>query len=331
MPYRLIEVVIPEKNKDEVEKLFAADGVVDYWREELYENKSIYKILVKTEFSEKVVDKLFRKYGKHDGFRVILYDIAATVPVDEEDNNKKNKRIGKLRVSREELYASVTSAANLNYIYISMVILSSVIAITGLITNNTAVIIGAMVIAPLLGPNIAISLATVLGDVQLERKAFVTFIFGVFIAYCIAVLTGMFIHIDPEIEEINKRIFVSFWDIIVAMASGTAGVLAFTTGAALSLVGVMVAISLLPPLVTSGILLGSGYFLYALGSLLLFLANFASLNLAGVMTFTLQGIRPMKWWEEKKAKTYRKKAIILWSFLLIILAFAIFFENKYLK
>ncbi|NPA52551.1 MAG: TIGR00341 family protein [Aquificae bacterium] len=332
MPYRVAEIVIPKQKKEEVEKLFNIDGVVDFWREELFENKSIYKVLVKTEFSQKLVDKLFKKFGKEEGFRIVLYDITATIPVsEEEEKKKKQSKIGKLRISREELYTNISSAAELNYIYLSLVILSSIIAVTGLITNNTAVIIGAMVIAPLLGPNIAIALATVLGDIELERKAFFTFLVGAVIAYIFAVSVGFIFPVDPFVNEINRRIYVSFWDIVVAMASGIAGVLAFTTGAALSLVGVMVAISLLPPLVTSGLLLGSGYLFYALGSMLLFLANFASLNLAGVLTFTLQGIRPMKWWEAKKAQSYRRKAMFLWTVLLVILAFVIFVENKYLK
>ncbi len=334
MPLRLIEAVIPKQKKDEIEKLFDMEGIVDYWREELYEDKTIYKILVKTEYSEKLIDKLSRKFQKDERFRITVLDVIATLPKVEDEEpkkeTKKKKTIGRLRVSREELYANISASANLNYIYISMVVLSTIIAAFGLITNNTAVIIGAMVIAPLLGPNIAIALATVLGDVELEKKGFITGLVGGLIAFFLAVLFGLFLDVNPEVEEIKRRIYVSFSDVVIAMASGIAGVLAFTTGASVSLVGVMVAISLLPPLVTSGLLFGSGYPLHSLGAMLLFLANFASLNLAGVITFTIQGVRPKSWWEEKKAKVYRKKSIIMWMILLSLLILAIYLEHKYI-
>jgi len=92
-----------------------------------------------------------------------------------------------------------------------------------------------------------------------------------------------------------------------------------------------VAISLLPPIVASGLLLGNGYPLYSIGSMLLFLANFASLNLAGVLTFTFQGVRPLKWWEAKKAKEYRKKSIFLWLILLVLLIVAVYLEKVYIR
>ncbi len=336
MPLRLIEAVVPKQKKEEIEKNFQIEGVIDFWREELYEDKTIYKILVKTEVSEKIIDRLSRKFSKDERFRIVVTDVVATVPIvedekEEEAKKKKKTVIGRLRVSREELYSNISSSANLNYIYISMVVLSTIIAAFGFINNNVAVIIGAMVIAPLLGPNIAISLATVLGDVELEKKAFLTGFVGGFIAFVLAVILGVAFEIDPTAEEIRKRIFVNFGDIVIAIASGTAGVLAFTTGASVSLVGVMVAISLLPPLVASGLLFGSGYILYSMGSMLLFLANFASLNLAGVLTFSLQGVRPLKWWEAKKAKEYRRKSIFLWMILLILLIGAIYLEKKYIR
>ncbi len=330
MPYRLVEAVVPKRKKEEIEKLFQSEGVLDFWREESYEDKLIYKILVKTEFSQKLIDKLQRRFSKDERFRIVVLDVSATVPLAEEKEEKKKKTIGKLRVSREELYTQITSSAALNYIYISMVVLSTIIAAFGLMTNNTAVIIGAMVIAPLLGPNVAIAFATVLGDLELEKKAFKTFLTGSIIAYVLGTIFGIIFSPSPEIEEINRRIYVSFADIVIAIATGIAGVLAFTTGASLSLVGVMVAISLLPPLVNSGLLLGGGHFIYSLGSFLLFLSNFASLNLAGVLTFTFQGVKPKSWWEAKKAKEYRKKSIIMWSFLLLLLVVAIYTQHKFL-
>jgi hypothetical protein len=94
---------------------------------------------------------------------------------------------------------------------------------------------------------------------------------------------------------------VGLGDIAVALASGCAGALAFTTGVSATLIGVMVAVALLPPLVTFGLLLGGGNLDLATGALSLFLMNLICVNLAGVATFLVQGIRPASWWEKDQA------------------------------
>ena len=316
--YRLIEIILPKESKEDLKNIFNTQGIVDSWQEESYKDKIAYKILIQTPFSQNLIDKL----SKIKDIRIIVLDVVATIPQLEE--NKKRK----IKVSREELLANISSSSSVNYVYVTMTILSAIIAAFGLITNNTAVIIGAMVIAPFLGPNIATALGITLGDMDLAKKGFVTALTGVFLAYFLSVLLGALLPVNPDIPAIQSRIYVHFADVIIAIFSGIAGVLAFTTGLSVSLVGVMVAISLLPPIVTSGLLLGSGYFIYSTGALLLFLINIASLNLAGVITFRFQGIKPKSWWEAQKAKIYQKKAIIMSSVLLLFLILAIFINHK---
>ena len=81
----------------------------------------------------------------------------------------------------------------------------------------------------------------------------------------------------------------------------------------------MVAVALLPPLVSLGLLLGAGQWSLALGSLLLFLTNLICINLSGVVTFIFQGIRPLSWRESTKAKKATRLALFLWLMLLMIL------------
>jgi uncharacterized hydrophobic protein (TIGR00341 family) len=108
-------------------------------------------------------------------------------------------------------------------------------------------------------------------------------------------------------------------EIVVALASGCAGALAFTTGVSAALVGVMVAVALLPPLVAFGLLLGGGEPALAMGALSLFLVNLICVNLAGVTTFLVQGIRPATWWEKDRAVKATRIAIGLWAALLTAL------------
>jgi len=81
-----------------------------------------------------------------------------------------------------------------------------------------------------------------------------------------------------------------------------------------------VAVALLPPLVTIGLLLGSGHMALATGALSLFLMNLICVNLAGVTTFLAQGIRPATWWEKDHAVKATRIALVLWAVLLTTLA-----------
>jgi uncharacterized hydrophobic protein (TIGR00341 family) len=208
-----------------------------------------------------------------------------------------------------------------------MVILSAVVAAVGLLRDNMPILVGAMVIAPLLGPHIALAFATTLADAQMARAAVKAGAFGFLIAICFAVAVGLLFTVEPSAREIASRTRVHPSDIILALAAGIAGSLSFTTGAPSSLIGVMVAVALMPPIVTAGLLLGAAHFQPALGSLLLLLTNVICVNLAGVVTFLALGIRPRTWWEATQAKRYTQKAIVIWSALLAVLAVAIYLSR----
>jgi uncharacterized membrane protein len=111
-----------------------------------------------------------------------------------------------------------------------------------------------------------------------------------------------------------------FGDIIVSLASGTVGALSFTTGTLTSLAGVMVAVSLLPPLVAAGMLFGAGHIHLMGAAMLLFVINIICVNLAGVTTFLIQKISPRTQWETYKAKFLTSFAVFVW---LLLLFFAI--------
>jgi uncharacterized hydrophobic protein (TIGR00341 family) len=202
------------------------------------------------------------------------------------------------------------------------------VAAVGLYYNSVAIIIGAMVIAPLLGPNVALSLATTLGDLSLLRRALLTALAGIATTMVLSVAIGMLVQVNPESPEVASRNAVALGDIVVALASGCAGALAFTTGVSATLIGVMVAVALLPPLVTFGLLLGGGHTASAMGALSLFLMNLICVNLAGVSTFLVKGIRPATWWEKDRAGKATRIAILLWVLLLAALVGMILLLRK---
>ncbi len=135
-------------------------------------------------------------------------------------------------------------------------------------------------------------------------------------------------NVDPAIPEMAARSDVSLFYIFLALAAGVAGAYSITTGVAEALVGVMVAVALLPPLVASGLLIGGGFWHEGLGALLLCFVNIVCVNLSGVVTFLSQGIKPSGWGESERAKKASLSAIAIWIVLLTMLAFIIYFEQQ---
>ena len=182
------------------------------------------------------------------------------------------------------------------------------------------------VIAPLLGPNMGMALAATLGDSTLAKRSLKTNLNGIAVAVLIAIALGWFAEVDVANSEITSRLQVSYADFVLALASGAAGALTFTSGAPGSLIGVMVAVALLPPLMVFGLLVGDGQFQTSLNALLLLITNVVCVNIAGVAMFLYQGVRPNKWWEAKQAKKQTGIAIAVWIALLGILSIIIHFE-----
>ncbi|MHC5079323.1 MAG: TIGR00341 family protein [Planctomycetota bacterium] len=330
MALRLIEIVAPEEYLESIQGFLRDYAVTGSWTQSLRDETCLVRVLLPTEETEAVIDVLEKRFSNVEGFRLMLFTVEATVPRHEPVEpapagggggpERKGGEKPPLRISREELYEDICVGARLTKPYVAMVCLSSVVAAVGLIRDNPAVTIGAMVIAPLLGPNMALALSTTLGDFSLTRAALRAGAIGTLIAFLLAVLIGLVFPVPLEGREVLSRTEVGWGDIALALAAGGAGAIAFTAGYATTLVGVMVAVALLPPLVATGLLLGKGCGVPALGALLMFSINFICINLAAVTTFWVQGIRPKRWWEAQKAKRATRTALVLWTVLLLLLA-----------
>ena len=231
------------------------------------------------------------------------------------------------RVSREELYNNVTESLGRPRIYAVMTVLSVVVAAVGLLRDDLAVIIAAMVIAPLLGPNVALALATTMADAELAASALRRNALGFSLALALSVLIGSLVAVDLDVPAIASRTQVGLSDLALALAAGVAGTLAFTSSASSALIGVMVAVALVPPLVVFGMLLGSGQVAAAMGAGLLVAANLVCVNLAGVVTFLAQGVRPSRWWDAARAGRTARLALLLWLVLLLALSALLIFSR----
>ena len=334
MSLRLMQIVIPVDESDAVSAVLKDRPIVGIWRDAREKVQTIVHVLIDAKQAEPIMDELEHRFSGDEGFHVILLPIEAAVPrlpePDEEERvaltEEEQKKI-RLRVSREELYHEVTEGLGHPVLFTAMTILSAIVAAAGLLRNDLAVIIGAMVIAPLLAPNVALALATALGDVNLLRRALVRNLVGISLAGGIAILAGVILAVSPHVPAIASRTQVGVGDLILALTAGCAGTLAFTTGLPAALIGVMVAVALMPPLVVCGMLLGAGKYQLAGGAALLTFANVVCVNLAGVATFLQQGVGPRTWWEKENARKGTFRAIILWVLLLAMLAVVLYLSK----
>ena len=333
MEQRLIEIVLPEGKGDDIQELLHEQTLSGYWRDAVEGKLARIRILLNSAEVEAVLDILEPYLEKLPDASVVLLIVEASIPRakaeqpdngEDTDSTADDEKGSSHRISRQELYADIVSGSGITSTYLIMVVLSAVIAAIGLLRNDMAIIIGAMVLAPLLMPNVALALASTLGDKSLAVTGFKAAAAGFLMAVAIGGLIGFLYPAEVSNPALAARTQLHWSDLVLALASGAAGVLAFTSGGQLSLIGVMVAVALMPPLVTAGLLAGNGQPALGLRALELAGANIICVNLAGIITFTLQGIRPATWWEKAKAARARKRAIKIWVFLLSLLAFLLF-------
>lgn len=334
MAERLIQILVPAEREAELRELIERGGAGEPWHDPS-DNLRLFSIQVPAERVESVLDPIQSQFCETEGFRVVVVPVEAILPRQEDPGGEGSGGEGppeeptqnSTRISREELYADLLGHTKVTPVFLIMVVLSTIVAAVGLARNSPAIVIGAMVMAPLLGSNMALSLATTLGDAKLAVKALRANLVGLLLATAVALISGFLLELDPASAEIASRTAVGPVDLVVALAAGIGGALAFTSGVPTSLVGVMVAVALLPPLVLFAMLMADGEFGLSLGAALLFLCNVISINLAGVATFLFQGVSPRSWWEAEQSRRMARRSLVVWIGLLAVVAALIIMSN----
>lgn len=203
-----------------------------------------------------------------------------------------------------------------------MILVATVVALVGLVSNNVAVIIGAMLISPLLGPISSFALNSVLGRQNRIQEsivfgsAMIGSSIGVAAILTLALSAFYTIEITPEIQS---RTEVSPILIVVAVMLGIAGGLALLTSIPEIIVGVAIAVALVPPATTAGIGFGLGSADIALGASLVLLSNIIGMVIGFMVIFLAKGISPRKYYEKQKAKKVLTVNIIVMVLLAIVL------------
>lgn len=172
---------------------------------------------------------------------------------------------------------------------------STMIATFGLFQNSPAVIIGAMIIAPLMRPLVCMSLATITADTKQIFKALLTLTVGTLVGMAISTCMALFLRALELTPEIIGRTHPTLLDLGVALAAGAVGAYC-QTNAKLSdtLAGVAIAVALVPPLSVVGIGLAFGSTEVSSGAALLYATNLVGITIAGALVFLVKGFSPLQ-------------------------------------
>jgi len=208
------------------------------------------------------------------------------------------------RVPPKELYRARIASSKPSLGFFVLLICSAVIATLGLISNSTAVVIGAMIVAPLMDPILSLAFGLSIADNRLVKRSAITVIIGIATVVCTAWLLALTFDASEVNREMTARTAPNLIDLVIAVAAAIAGAFTITRDKlSNSIAGVAIAVALVPPLCVTGIGLSLGPELVAVfgrgtiagltnqvaeGSFLLFLANLIGITVASLVVFMVQ-------------------------------------------
>lgn len=194
-----------------------------------------------------------------------------------------------------DLFVALRDSAKVTSSLKVLMVLSVLLAMAGLYANSAPVIIGAMILAPLMSPVVALAMGLARTDMMLTRSSLRAISVGVGWGLATAVIVAWIMPLETPTVEMQARMSPNLLDLIVAIVSGVAGAYANSKEEiAKSLAGVAIAVALVPPLAVVGIGLGWGEWHMAGAAFLLLLTNLVGIALAAAATFLVLGFAPFK-------------------------------------
>lgn len=208
------------------------------------------------------------------------------------------------KVDYPEVRVRIEANALPSKMYFIMNVLSAIIASYGLVTNSAAVVIGAMLVAMMLGPITGVALAIIDHRMPLLRKSLVTVLLGISLVLVVGFIVGWLHKDQPLTAEILSRTQPTSMDLMIALAGGTAGAYAMVSPhLSVAVVGVAVATALVPPLAASGILFANGELQLGFGALLLAITNIIAIQFTNALVLWVLGFRRLVK-DDYKSNTY---------------------------
>ncbi|KYH24776.1 hypothetical protein HAPAU_31530 [Halalkalicoccus paucihalophilus] len=295
---RLVQVLIPDGDRMDVLAVLD-DERMDYAVSEETgrgEFEAVVSFPIPDAGVEPVLEKLYAAGIKEHSYTIVL---PTETVVSEQIETLKNRYRGH-RIARDELIAHTEDLAPATSTFFIFLIVSTLIATTGLLLDSAATIIGAMVIAPLMGPAISASVGAVLADPDMTSRGVTLQVTGLLAAVLTAASLGVLLNetalLPPvdirTIPQVLERTSPNFLSLFLALGSGVAGAVSIIRGAGSALVGVAIAVALIPPAATSGLGLAWGYPGVVLTAGVLVLVNLLAINLSALILLWIAGYRP---------------------------------------
>ncbi len=249
------------------------------------------------------------------------------LPSDDERINYLSEGIPLFSHASQEQYASLFTSlreeSKLNSTFLTLIILSTLIATFGLFINSSSVIIGAMLLAPLMQPIISLSMGVLRQDTSLINSGAKTITIGVLAVAFTASLTTLLTPIQHLTPEMTGRLSPTILDLFIAIVSGIAAAYVKSNDKIIgSLAGVAIAVALVPPIAVAGIGIGWGDWHMFYTAFLLFITNLVGIVLAAALTFMTLGFSPLH---------LAKKGVTIWLTIVAIVAIPLYSSFKQMK
>ena len=319
---RLVQVTIPAGKRQTVLRVLDDEGIDYVVTEETSgrEYTAVAYFPLPTNAVEPILEELRDVGLDREAYTVVLS--AETVVSERFEQLKESyaeKEESEERIARQELEARAEELASSLPTYVVMTVVSAIIATAGLLLDSPATVVGSMVIAPLIGPAMAAAVGSVIDDTDLFRRGAVLQLLGVILSIVAATAFAIFVQttnlvppgLDPlALSEVEERLSPNFLSLAVAIGAGVDGAISLMTGISAALVGVMIAVALIPPAATVGIGIAYGEPSLALGSAVLVAVNVLSINLAALVVLWYSGYRPQRFFQRDQARVATLKRVV---------------------
>ena len=329
---RLVQVMVPTGKEVVVAETLDERGV-DYVMTEEVSSRDYSAVVtfpLPTNAVESVLADL-REAGIDEETYTVVIEAQTVISrqFGELKEEYKQQEESETKIAREELQSNAHNLVSGPETYLLMTVLSSIVATAGLLLGSAATVVGSMVIAPLIGPAMAASVGTVVDDHELFRRGVRLQISGVLVAVASAAAFAAFLRfanlVPPGLEplmigEVRERLAPNVLVLAVALGSGVAGVVSLMTGVSVSLVGVMIAVALIPPAATMGIGIAYGIPSLAFGSGVFVLVNVLSINVAALVVLWYAGYRPEAWFRVSNVRSAVAKRIAVLVVFIVLLS-----------
>lgn len=227
------------------------------------------------------------------------------------------------RESPEVILQQVEQAVPFRGTNLWILIFAIFVASLGLNVNSTAVIIGAMLISPLMGPIMGIGFSVATRDTFLLRRALSNYLFATLVALTTSTLFFLITPLQEAHSEILARTEPTVYDVLIALVGGFAGTLALSSNKKGNVIpGVAIATALMPPLCTAGYGLATGHWTYFGGAFYLFFINTVFIALATGLSIRLFDLHPA---QPVRPQIGRIAAFFTWGVVILTVLPSIYF------